>query len=200
LKGWRFSSISYFCSHTFVSFSLSLCQSFKTYTEPILQRVEAAERRAVEQKAFEEKNNVEQLRVSHFHPGQWRKHRLLEYWSCCQTPVTGSKDAVGCQKREEKGRFGLSINPSSDSSGSGSGGVDGASTPTSWANTAPSNIGQQMHAPAQLGPIVGARPGSAGGSAAAGVGSGAGLPPSSASNQALARATSVPHLGVKPPL
>jgi hypothetical protein len=19
-----------------------------------------------------------------FHPGQWRKHRLLEYWSCCQ--------------------------------------------------------------------------------------------------------------------
>ena len=35
-----------------------------------------------------------------FHPGQWRKHRLLEYWSCCQTPSTGDKAANGCQIKQ----------------------------------------------------------------------------------------------------
>jgi hypothetical protein len=34
---------------------------------------------------------------SWFHPGQWRKHRLLEYWSCCQRPAQGDKEARGCQ-------------------------------------------------------------------------------------------------------
>lgn len=153
--------------------------------------MEAAERRAAEQKAFEEKNSVEQLRVSHFHPGQWRKHRLLEYWSCCQTPVTGNKDAVGCQKREEKGRFGLTANADSDDTSAAAG---SASSPT-WANTAPTNLaaggGGALHAPAQLGPIIGARPGSANGAAGAAAVAVGG-------SQALSRATSVPHLGVKP--
>jgi exonuclease VII small subunit len=45
------------------------------------------------------------------HPGQWRKHKLLEYWSCCQTPATGNKDAIGCSLREEaQRRHGLYYN------------------------------------------------------------------------------------------
>jgi hypothetical protein len=35
-----------------------------------------------------------------YHTGQWRKHRLLEYWSCCQTPSTGDKAALGCQIKQ----------------------------------------------------------------------------------------------------
>jgi CCR4-NOT transcriptional regulation complex NOT5 subunit len=36
------------------------------------------------------------------HPGQWRKHRNTEYWTCCQTPSTGSKNAKGCQPRNSE--------------------------------------------------------------------------------------------------
>lgn len=35
-----------------------------------------------------------------FHPGQCRKHRNMEYWTCCQTPSAGNKDARGCQPRQ----------------------------------------------------------------------------------------------------
>ena len=90
--------------------------TFRAYAEPILQRMDSSapllqlSARAHALPTLDTRSSTPTASAyqqpayagqTFVHTGQWRKHKLLEYWSCCQTPATGNKDAIGCSLREE---------------------------------------------------------------------------------------------------
>jgi hypothetical protein len=76
-------------------------QALKARCEPFLQKLDLEQRsaamRVAEMEAAEQKRAEDAVRAQFTHPGQLKKHVNKVYWSCCQTPATGNKDAFGCQ-------------------------------------------------------------------------------------------------------